>query len=403
LIMRLVICLVAVAVAVDEQSMAMEFGRFQELTEKWFLEGKKQHLKQAYKSARTMVPYLAGLPAFPEGLDALQLADRIISLAQKPKHIKIGIPLVFAVLDKHLIDGEPVVKKCGKDEIYMRRTCQDVYALLIRALWHTNQTVAAQKWTETYNAPRPLWRQFSRIEHVHRQLPGIDARPWLNAEELPPVYDVLQSIKAGFSLIKQEVLGRADSLPWNPLANDPTLTVNTKWDPRSSWDSINLYWKGSWVDEHCSLLPETCKLLKQHAAQLEPLFDRDAFSQLSERFTKHQAWREPIPPSLQLQDYDEVPTLGIKIYRIWPQSGLKAHTGSPGRIVNSMALHAPEGSSLTVAGERKEWVEGAMHHFDDSFVHAVDNPHATEHRIVMAIVTWHPDFYLPSAERRSEL
>lgn len=99
------------------------------------------------------------------------------------------------------------------------------------------------------------------------------------------------------------------------------------------------------------------------------------------------------PGSLSAQGYDEVPTLGIKLYRIWPGSGLKPHLGSPGRIVSSMALHAPEGSSLTVAGSSKPWVEGEMHHFDDSFVHHVDNPHPTEFRVVLALITWHPDLF----------
>jgi hypothetical protein len=32
-----------------------------------------------------------------------------------------------------------------------------------------------------------------------------------------------------------------------------------------------------------------------------------------------------------------------------------------------------------------------MLHFDDAFVHSVSNPHPTEFRVVLAIVTLHPD------------
>ena len=83
-----------------------------------------------------------------------------------------------------------------------------------------------------------------------------------------------------------------------------------------------------------------------------------------------------------------------------PGAGLKPHFGSPGRIVSSMALHAPAGSTLTVAGVTRDWAEGQMLHFDDSFLHSVANPSPTEFRIVLALVTWHPSFY--ASERGEE-
>ena len=168
--------------------MQAEFGRFQDLTEKWFVEGKKKHLKRAYKSAKVLVPFLAGLPALPEGLDPLQLASQIIGLAQKPKHVQIGIPLIHAALEKYMIDGAPFSKSCDEDEASMRRSCQDVHVLLCSALHRTNQINEAEKWVQKYNERKPAWRQFDGVAGIHRQIPGIKARPWLTADELPPAH-----------------------------------------------------------------------------------------------------------------------------------------------------------------------------------------------------------------------
>lgn len=395
--MCLLLSLLPLGVAESEEvRMKQEFKRFAQLTEKWFTEGKKLHLKKAYKAAKVLVPYLVRLPAFPEGLDPLDVAQQIIGVAQKPAHLRIGIPLITAALEKYMVGGQPFAKRCDDDDFRLRRSCQDAHVLLCSALAQTDQAEKAEEWVAAYNRPRPNERQFNGAAKVHRQLPGINARPWLSAVELPPAYAVLQEIKSHFSTFKAEVLGKASSLPWDPLKNDPRLTVNDRWDPRSSWDAIPLFWDGAWVKANCKLLPETCAVLKRHSRQLQPLFDKQAFARLTERLQAQGSGlgSARVPP-LSVQGYDEVPTLGIKLYRIWPQSGLKPHTGSPGRIVNSMALHAPVGSSLTVAGESQPWVEGEMRHFDDAFVHAVSNPHATEHRVVMAIVTWHPDLLSP--------
>jgi len=65
--------------------------------------------------------------------------------------------------------------------------------------------------------------------------------------------------------------------------------------------------------------------------------------------------------------------------------------GAPGRIVSSLALSAPVGSSLTVAGVEQPWRAGEWVAFDDAFFHSVDNPSPDEYRVVLAVVCWHPD------------
>ena len=91
------------------------------------------------------------------------------------------------------------------------------------------------------------------------------------------------------------------------------------------------------------------------------------------------------------QGYQDMPSLGVKLYRLWPNATIKSHVGSPGRLVTSLALSAPPGASLTVAGERIPWREGEWISFDDSFFHSVDNPSNDSFRVVLALVCWHPD------------
>lgn len=91
------------------------------------------------------------------------------------------------------------------------------------------------------------------------------------------------------------------------------------------------------------------------------------------------------------QGFQEFPSLGVKLYRLWPNATIKAHVGAPGRIVTSLALNAPTGSSLTVAGTERPWREGEWVAFDDAFFHSVLNPSVDEYRVVLAVVCWHPD------------
>lgn len=55
-----------------------------------------------------------------------------------------------------------------------------------------------------------------------------------------------------------------------------------------------------------------------------------------------------------------------------------------------LSLVATEGSSIRVADEWRQWVEGKAFVFDDSFEHEVGNE-GTERRTVLLLDFWHPD------------
>lgn len=318
----------------------------------------------------------------------------------------MALPLLEATLDRfYLVDGEPLRARCARDDESERRNCQDVYALrceVLRAvalgsspndadgelggelllagapgpgaaggLTHrlsapgppksrpdAPEDDAAARCVAEYDSPRPASRRFWDASHVHRQLPGLIARPWW-PEELVP-YPALRRVRAKANTIREEVLrvgnlrgGAPNESPWDPLGNDPKLGRNQDWDPWRAWDAVHLYFRNAWNDRACTRwFPATCKVLRDEEQELTRLFDTRRFRHLVARAV----------PTRAMGDDDEVPTLGVKLYRVHPRAGLKRHSGSPARLVSSLCLQAPEGSTITVANETRHWVEGEMHH-----------------------------------------
>ena len=111
-------------------------------------------------------------------------------------------------------------------------------------------------------------------------------------DEVP--YPILEHVRSSIELIQEEVLrvtGAAEFADWDPLKNDPTLTTNTDWDPRASWDAIPLFFQNKWTDA-CVSFPLTCSVLQQ-GGELEMLCDTRRYADL-------------VPPAILEQDYDEV-------------------------------------------------------------------------------------------------
>jgi hypothetical protein len=272
----------------------------------------------------------------------------------------------------------PLKSLCAEDNSSYRRICQDLYAMLIWLTHEIHNEELSLKYLQEYNSPRPLDRQFLDTSHTHRQLPHLRAQSWWEESEVQLQF--LSHIQSNYLLIKEEVMSLSASSAWGPYL-DIRLSTNSNWDPFTSWDSIPLYGDDQWNPNHCPhLLPVTCSLLQQHHQEFSSIFNRSGYQEL-------------LGPSLLDQDYTEIPTLGIKLYKVWPHSRIKPHMGSPGRLVHSLGLVVPSNprSTLTVGNVTKEWVEGQFHHFDDSYVHSVDNPNEKDIRIVLAFVATHPD------------
>ena len=82
----------------------------------------------------------------------------------------------------------------------------------------------------------------------------------------------------------------------------------------------------------------------------------------------------------------------VAFTRLLPTSQIMEHTGGHNmRLTCHLGLVIPEGSSISVAGERRRWEAGKVMVIDDSFVHSVVNDHPTESRYILLFHIWHPD------------
>lgn len=223
-------------------------------------------------------------------------------------------------------------------------------------------------------------------------MPGLRAIPvWWDTFEASgdeaaaqPPFPFLSRIHAQFQVIQSDILRviSRDFSDWSPKL-DLRLSTNTDWNPQKAWDSILLNSYGDWR-EGCDILPIVCQVLKREEKALtEVMGIGPGGSKYFNLVGKERA----------AQGYDEIPTLGIKLYRVMPESGIKPHTGSSGRLVHSLTISAPRtpSATLTIAGEVRPWREGHFISFDDSFYHSVDNPHSSAPRVVLSFVTLHPD------------
>ena len=220
---------------------------------------------------------------------------------------------------------------------------------------------------------------------VTRQLPALRFQAIWDTSTLPWA-PLLAGLDRQYEGIRKEVMGTMDSIVWKGSGNDLRLSSNDYWDPHTSWDAVSLFWLGEWKSEACKVFSATCAALRRHE-RLLPFVMGDRRQEL---------WTE----SEWNQGYQDMPSLGVKLYRLWPNSTIKPHVGSPGRLVTSLALSAPTGASLTVAGERRSWRAGEWVAFDDSFFHSVSNPSSESFRVVLALVCWHPDLMTRGAATR---
>jgi hypothetical protein len=326
---------------------------------------------------------------------------------------------------------------CKAGFVPVMRTCQDLYGLLIAHHYHLGKYGQSRAYLNDYNRMSYLGRGvvpvlsadndvtcpddmlsshsidndgsavvvslpcFTDPSLIHRQLPGVRAHPWWNTSTettLPAIYSFLSDIQSQYQAIRDEVnavTANAHLKLWG-MNQDLRLSTNAEWDPLTAWEAIALHAKGKWIEDSCTHLPVTCGVLKAHDQALNVVFDTD------------NKYNELVGKPRIDRDYVEKPTLGIKLYRVWPNAGIKNHTGSPGRLVHSLTLVGPTDpySTLTVGDTTRQWQEGEILSFDDSYFHAVDNPHSTVHRVVLAIVTLHPDLLsedLSSSSNKNEL
>jgi hypothetical protein len=94
----------------------------------------------------------------------------------------------------------------------------------------------------------------------------------------------------------------------------------------------------------------------------------------------------------------------VTILKLAPGAKLIPHTGPNNmRLTAHLALIVPQPAAYLTCGNPaldgavREWREGGVIVFDDSYVHEAHNP-ATEHRYVLYASLWHPDMGIQSLQ-----
>lgn len=103
--------------------------------------------------------------------------------------------------------------------------------------------------------------------------------------------------------------------------------------------------------------------------------------------------RRQLPEATGTIDGSPVPQGGVAFLALAPGGALHPHFGPTNeRLTLHLGLHVPpnKAASITVAGETHHWQAGRAILFDDSFVHAVENNHADQPRIILYAAVWHP-------------
>jgi len=230
---------------------------------------------------------------------------------------------------------------------------------------------------------------------VHAQLPGIRAFPFWNKADFPwllKLEERYEDIKAelmqiwnvaGFraEFVSKELPEKVDD--WQEM----TLLTTTTKDGKS---------KQIWNTMTCEkLAPITCSLL-QSRPELDPNNLRlpkpinDAVKSLNK--SRQDVTRFKGTMGFELR----WPTLMVKFYMLRPGAVLRPHFGSHGRLAAHLGIVVPQDCcSLRVGSETREWKEGEVMVFDDSYVHEAKHV-GSEPRVVLGIFFLHPDLQRPS-------
>jgi len=172
--------------------------------------------------------------------------------------------------------------------------------------------------------------------------PGISAIPWHDPAKLRWA----AGVRDAFPRIRDEFLAlRADGAPFAPY--EDLYTKELGW---RGWDTYQLYRNGTWQDEALSRCPATVEALEN-----TPHGPRDGMFTI-----------------------------------LNPGVHLTPHTGGVNLLLTAhLALVVPPGCGIRVCDEERNWQEGELLLFDDSFIHEAWN-HGSAQRAVLLWDIWHP-------------
>ncbi|XP_043100030.1 aspartyl/asparaginyl beta-hydroxylase isoform X2 [Puntigrus tetrazona] len=180
-------------------------------------------------------------------------------------------------------------------------------------------------------------------------VPGLRAQPWWTAEETG--YTALvKTLERNWLTIKDEALSVLDGNSGQFLPEDENLRET------GDWGQFTLWQQGRKVAASCQYVPKTCGLLERYA-------EATSCKRGQIKFSVMQAGTH-----------------------VWP------HTGPTNcRLRMHLGLVIPsKGCRIRCTNQTREWEEGKVLIFDDSFEHEVWQE-AESYRLIFIVDVWHPE------------
>ncbi|XP_039922202.1 aspartyl/asparaginyl beta-hydroxylase isoform X1 [Hirundo rustica] len=186
---------------------------------------------------------------------------------------------------------------------------------------------------------------------------GLKAQPWWTARETGYT-ELVKSLEKNWKLIRDEGLAVMDKKRSLFLPEDENLRE------KGDWSQFTLWQQGRRNENACKSVPKTCALL--------------------ERFPEATGCRRG----------------QIKYSVMHPGTHVWPHTGPTNcRLRMHLGLVIPkEGCRIRCAQENRDWEEGKVLIFDDSFEHEVWQD-AESYRLIFIVDVWHPE--LTAQQRRT--
>lgn len=176
---------------------------------------------------------------------------------------------------------------------------------------------------------------------------GLTGKPWWDPKETP-YYSSILTLEEKWKVIKNEALALMNSAQSGFLPESEGLRDT------GDWKQFDLYARGHKTKD-CHRAPVTCSLIGK------------------------------------IPDASGCRRGQAKFSVLKPGTHIWAHTGPTNcRIRGHLGLAVPQGAKIRVANDTREWIEGKMIIFDDSFEHEVWH-NGSEVRLVLIVDFWHPE------------
>ncbi|KAK3088658.1 hypothetical protein FSP39_022013 [Pinctada imbricata] len=276
--------------------------------------------------------------------EAKEIFKQVLTTDSSNGFAKVHIGFIIKTHDNDASKAIPYLRE-GVDSGAEGTNDGRFYFHLGDAYQRTNQTSLAHKVYED-GAQKGLF--LSKFQRSLYNIDSLTGRPWWTAEQTG-YQKYLQILEDNWQLIRDEGMKQLDTKTGSFVPEEENLRE------KGDWKQFTLYARGKKVEKNCARVPKVCDLIDKIP---------DA-----KGCTRGQVKYSVMHPGVH----------------VWPHCGptncrIRAHLG----------LKVPPGPKIRVAEETRQWKEGKIIIFDDSFEHEVWHD-GKELRMVLIVDFWHPE------------